>query len=123
MGSSRPNKNIVVIEPDKDTRDLSAVLFEEADLGVVECATWRDGLAALERAGPSVAMVFADVEADGDGRRLAAELNRRWPEVRLVLTGRRGARTDLPPGSRYMPKPWRPLEVLIAAETAAGLRA
>lgn len=123
MGSVRPHKNIVVIEPDKDTRDLSAVLFEEADLGVVECSTWRDGLAVLERAAPSVAMVFADVEADGDGRRLAAELNRRWPEVRLVLTGRRHSQTGLPPGSRYLPKPWRPLEVLIAAEAAAGLRA
>lgn len=122
MGSARPPKRIIVIEPDKDMRDLSAVLFEEAELGVVECATWGEALRALERAGEAIAMVFADLDGEDEAEDFAAAVRRRWPGVRLVLTGVGRARGGLPPGSAYMPKPWRPLELLIAAETAAGLR-
>ena len=122
MARATPPNRIIVIEPDKDTRDLTAVLFEEADLGVIECATWPEALDALDRHDGDVAMIFADVDAGDQGRRAAAEVGNRWPAVRLVLTGRRRSPAGLPPGSAYMPKPWRALEVLIAAETAAGLR-
>ncbi len=122
MGRAIPAKRIIVIEPDKDTRDLSAVLFEEAELGVVECGTWREAVGALERHPQGVAMIFGDVDGEPEDRRLAAEIRRRWPEVRLVLTGARRSHAGLPEDAAYMPKPWRALEVLIAAETAAGLR-
>lgn len=122
MGRQLPAKRIIVIEPDKDTRDLSAVLFEEAELGVIECATWPEAMDALARAPEAVAMVFGDVDGETEGRHLAAEMRRRWPETHLVLTGERRSRAGLPRDVAYMPKPWRPLEVLIAAETAAGYR-
>ncbi len=122
MGRSIPPKRIIVIEPDKDTRDLSAVLFEEAELGVIECDTWRDALAILDRQPEGVAMVFGDLDGDAENRRLAGEVRRLWPDVRLVLTGSPRNRKGLPDDASYMPKPWRALEVLIAAETAAGLR-
>jgi hypothetical protein len=49
---------------------------------------------------------------------LAREVNMRWPFLPVILTsGHPRERVgQLPPGVAYMPKPWRPLKVLIAAE-------
>jgi hypothetical protein len=70
-------------------------------------------------------MVFADIRLAGamDGVDLAHEAKQRWPQLAVVLTsGNPGDRLgDLPPGVRYMPKPWQPLDVLIAAERARVL--
>jgi CheY-like chemotaxis protein len=72
--------------------------------------------------GREVAMVFADVRLRGvmDGIDLAWEVRQRWPFLPVILTsGYPGQRvSELPPGVRYIPKPWQPLNLLIAAEQA-----
>ena len=67
-------------------------------------------------------MIFADIRLGGvmDGIDLAREVKARWPHLSVVLTsGHPRERVGkLPPGVGYMPKPWQPLNVLIAAEQA-----
>lgn len=122
MGRAGPPKRIVVIEHEKDARDLTAALFEETELDVVEYARWPEAMRFLEQNGQEVAMVFADMDAEGDARRFTEAIARRWPRIRVVLTGSEERARGLSADVSYMPKPWRALELLIAAETAAGLR-
>ena len=72
--------------------------------------------------GQDVAMIFADIRLSGvmDGIDLAREAKMRWPHLTVILTsGNVGERFEqLPPGVDYMPKPWRPLDLLTAAERA-----
>jgi hypothetical protein len=44
----------------------------------------------------------------------------RWPHLIIVLTsGNPGERlAHMPPGVQFMPKPWQPLNILMAAERA-----
>jgi CheY-like chemotaxis protein len=113
---------IVVIEHEKDARDLTAALFEETELDVVECSSWREALRFLEDHADTVAMIFADIDASESAPQMAELMRALWPRIRLVLTGTRKLTPGLPRDAQFMPKPWRALEVLIAAETAAGLR-
>jgi CheY-like chemotaxis protein len=74
------------------------------------------------RFGRDIAMIFADVRLRGvmDGIDLAREVKMRWPLLPVILTsGHPRERVGkLPPGVAYLPKPWQPLNVLIAAEQA-----
>ena len=76
--------------------------------------------------GRGVAMIFADVWLRGvmDGIDLAREVKMRWPLLPVILTSgdSRERAGHLPPGVAYMPKPWQPLNVLIAAEQALASR-
>ena len=67
-------------------------------------------------------MIFADIRLRGvmDGTDLAREVKMRWPLLPVILTsGNPWERIrELPPGVAYMPKPWQPLNVLVAAEQA-----
>jgi hypothetical protein len=65
-------------------------------------------------------MIFADVQLRGvmDGIDLAREVKMRWPLLLLTSGHPRERVGELPPGVAYMPKPWQPLNVLIAAEQA-----
>jgi CheY-like chemotaxis protein len=70
--------------------------------------------------GREVAIIFADVRLLGvmDGVDLAWELKLRWPLLPVVLTSGLPCPRAAPPGVGYLPKPWQPLNLLIAAEEA-----
>ena len=72
--------------------------------------------------GRDITMIFADVRLPGamDGIDLAWEVKLRWPLLPMILTSgvTRECVRELPPGVAYLPKPWQPLNVLIAAEEA-----
>ena len=82
----------------------------------------RRALLIVEDRGREVAMIFADIGLRGvmDGVDLAREVKMRWPFLPVILTsGHPRERVgEFPPGVAYMPKPWQPLNVLIAAEQA-----
>ena len=83
-------------------------------------------LATLLIGGREIAMIFADVRRSGvmDGIDVAREVKMRWPLLPVILTSGhpRDRVGDLPLGVAYMPKPWQPLNVLIAAEQALASR-
>jgi DNA-binding NtrC family response regulator len=112
----------LIVEDDADLRWLTATLLEESDFDAIECESAEAALAVMLLRGKDIDMVFADVWLAGamDGVDLAREVKLRWPHLMFVLTsGSPPARlAQLPPGVEYMPKPWQPLNVLIAAERA-----
>lgn len=78
----------LVVEDDADVRNLATAVLEETDLDVIACASAEAAISVLERAGGHVALLFADVRlgAGMDGIALATTVERRWPDVRVVLT-------------------------------------
>jgi CheY-like chemotaxis protein len=123
MGQAQQTRRaILVVEDDPEVRRLTVALFEDGQVDTIECESAEAALAVLLMGGRGVAMIFADVRLPGamDGIDLAWEVKARWPRLPIILTSGhppdRGS--DLPAGVIYMPKPWQPLEVLIAAEEA-----
>ncbi|HEX8165342.1 MAG TPA: response regulator [Beijerinckiaceae bacterium] len=113
----------LVVEDDPDVRSLAATLIEETDLDVVEEDSAEGALAYLKRHAGEVALLFADIRLRRmDGVELARIVKRDWPWIRVLVTsGNPGDRLEeLPRGTRYMQKPWRPIDVLIEAERAAA---
>jgi CheY-like chemotaxis protein len=110
----------LVVEDDAEVRQLASVLLEETELRVVECESAEAALSVLQRLGEKVALVFIDIRLPGliDGVDLARLVRTHWPHVNVIVTsGDPGDRlTKLPDGAAYMQKPWRALDVLIAAE-------
>jgi CheY-like chemotaxis protein len=114
----------LVIEDQPEVRDLAAAILEETNLTVAEAANAEEALAFLNDHGSEVAMMFVDVKLPGsmdgvDLTRIAAEL---WPWIRCVVTSGAMDRplNDLPRAARFMPKPWRALDVLVEAERAVA---
>jgi CheY-like chemotaxis protein len=124
MGQARQQKSraVLIVEDDAEVRMLAATLLEDEHLNTIECESAEAALAIMLIGGREVAMIFADVRLPGvmDGVDLAWEVKLRWPLLPVILTSGlpRERVRDLPFGVDYMPKPWQPLNVLIAAEQA-----
>lgn len=116
------HRTVLIVEDDADLRSLTAALLEHQQLDTIECESAEAALAIMLMGGREVVMIFAEVRLGGvmDGIDLAREVKMRWPHLSVILTsGRPRERVgDLPPGVGYMPKPWQPLDVLIAAKQA-----
>jgi DNA-binding NtrC family response regulator len=123
MGQAQHKRRaVMIVEDDAELRSLTAALFEDEQVDTIECESAEAALAVLLIGGREVAMIFADVRLRGvmDGIDLAREVKMRWPLLPVILTsGHPRERVGvLPAGVAYMPKPWQPLNVLIAAEQA-----
>ena len=121
MGQASPFKPIaLIVEDDELQRQLVATLLEESDMGVIECESAEAALRVLDRMGGCLSMMFTDVNLAGtvDGIELAHFARKRFPNLHVIVTS--GATQDkaLPDGALFMPKPWRPLDVLREAERA-----
>jgi CheY-like chemotaxis protein len=112
----------LIVEDDADVRQLAAALLEETDLAVVECESGEAALAVMQRLGERIALIFIDIRLPGliDGVDLARMVKANWPRTKVIVTsGDPGDRLDeLPPNTAYMQKPWRALDILVAAERA-----
>lgn len=107
----------LVVEDDEMQRDLIVMLFEESEMDVVQCESAEAALAALEKVGDRVKMIFTDVSLAGSlsGVDLARIAKQRFPDLCVLVTS--GKRVpELPDGTRFLPKPWMPLDLLREAE-------
>jgi len=114
----------LVVEDDSDLRGLAVALLEETELHVVEASSAEEALHYLDHHAGEVAFLFADVRLPRllDGVDLARTVRLKWPWIRTVLTSGAPLEDGLDKALRqvrFMPKPWRALEVLIEAEKAA----
>jgi DNA-binding NtrC family response regulator len=123
MGQALPSRQIaLVVEADHDQRALVAMLLEETNMQVIECDSAEAALAVVAMKGDLMAMVFTDIGLAGrmDGVELAQNLEAQRPDVQVIVTSATRSRRvdDLPDNVIYLAQPWRPLDVLIAAERA-----
>ena len=120
MGQAQQTRGaVLIVEDDAELRSLTVALLEDEQLS--ESA--EAALAVMLIGGQHVALIFADIRLRGvmDGIDLAHEIRVRWPLLPVVLTS--GHPLDehmrqFPPGVAYIPKPWQPLNLLVAAEEA-----
>jgi DNA-binding NtrC family response regulator len=124
MGQSKPLRRAtaVVVEDEEEQRYLSAMLLEESEFDVVECASAEHAMEIIKEKAEEVALVFTDVQLAGDmdGVDLAKAVHQELPEVSVIVTsGQAGPRlSELPPGVDFVRKPWRAIDLLIKAEKA-----
>jgi CheY-like chemotaxis protein len=123
MGQAQPKRRVaLIVEDDAELRSITMSVLEESELDIVACESAEAALAIMLLRGQDVTMIFADIRLSGvmDGIDLAREVKMRWPHLVVILTsGNAGERLErLPLGVDYMPKPWQPLKVLMAAERA-----
>jgi DNA-binding NtrC family response regulator len=113
----------VVIEDDRDERDLIGVLLEETGLRVVEIDGTDEAFQFLGREADQVSLVFSDVPPPYlmSSVDIARTICDAWPWISvLVLIPDGEDRTAvLPDAATYISKPWRGLDVLVAANRAA----
>jgi DNA-binding LytR/AlgR family response regulator len=62
-----------------------------------------------------IRVVVTDINIHGsmDGLKLAHAVRTRWPPIKLVVTSGQifPAKTDLPEGGRFVPKPYSPAQI------------
>jgi len=125
MGQAhQKHRAVLIVEDDAELRQLTASLLEDERLDTIECESAEAALAILLIGGREVAMIFADIRLPGvmDGVDLSWEVKLRWPLLPIILNSGHPLERirELPPGVAYIPKPWQPLNVLIAAEQASA---
>lgn len=119
MDQSR--RTVLIVEDDTGLRELTAALLEDSELDSIDESA-EAALATMLTHGREVAMIFADVRLPGvmNGVDLAWEVKMRWPLLPVILTSGHPLKQvdELPPGVNYLPKPWQPLNLLVAAQEA-----
>ena len=121
MGQTTPFKPIaLVVEDDEMQRELVAMVLEECDMGVVTCESAEAALEILDRLGPSLSMLYTDVNLHGklDGVDVAHAAKRGYPNIHVIVASGFEPPEDLPKDTLFMRKPWLTLDLLREAERA-----
>jgi two-component system, NtrC family, C4-dicarboxylate transport response regulator DctD len=120
LGGARPTR-VLIVDDDDDVRRMTQVIFSLEGFEVVEAASVREAIAALDASPPDV--LITDLFLRGaDGRELIARLRGRAPEVPVILiTGgsttldlSRRSTAELLGADEVLQKPFRS-NVLVAA--------
>jgi len=112
-----PKPTALVVEDDEIQRSIVALLLEECEMTVIECETGEDAVRVLNDAGPGLSLVYADAHLSGEisGIELAHFAKRQFPGLHVVVSSG-DLSVKLPRGATFMPKPWRPIDLLREAE-------
>jgi DNA-binding NtrC family response regulator len=124
MGQAQQNRRaVLIVEDDAELREFAARLLEDGELDTIECESAEAALATMLIRGREVAMIFADIRLPGvmDGIDLAREVRMRSPFLPVILTSGHPPEGRLPLGVDFMPKPWQPLNLLVAAKQALSV--
>lgn len=108
----------LVVEDDRAQRELLGALFEESDMDVLACESAEAAMPLLEKFGPDLTLLFTDVQLAGvmDGAELARHAHHHFPAMTVIVTSGHHRPQALPRNTKFMPKPWHALEVLVEAE-------
>ena len=103
----------LVVEDDDNQRAMISTLLEESEMEVLECDSAEAAVSVLDSIGESVWFLFTDENLAGtmSGAALAANATDRFPQMDVVVTSS-SLPPELPGDAKFMPKPWRPLDVL-----------
>ena len=105
---------VLVAEDEALVRMLAHETLSEAGFHVLEAAHGQEALAILE-ARSDIAVLFSDVDMPQlDGFSLARLVAMRWSQIPVLITSGKTSpgRGDLPACSRFLPKPYRPSDLI-----------
>ena len=117
---------VLIVEDDALLAEMALEMIEAAGLPAVAVDSVDAALDYLKQHAHRVAAMFSDVRLRGslNGVELAAFVAVRWPTISICVTS--GIALDrpyrLPRNARFMPKPWKALEVISFVEQAARIR-
>ncbi|MGX9393875.1 response regulator (plasmid) [Nitrobacteraceae bacterium UC4446_H13] len=116
---------VVLVVEDEPLLRLDVVDFlRDSGMEVREAANADHAIGVLEEGHP-IHLVFTDIFMPGsmDGLRRARVVAERWPPTRIIVTSgfRTVEITDIPDGSVFFSKPYRPEDVIdLMQELLAG---
>jgi DNA-binding response OmpR family regulator len=118
-------ETILVVEDDERLRAMLRRTLAAHGYRVLEAGAPGEARAVVAHRPPPALLVTDVILPEGNGVDLARELARRWPHVPVVfISGYAGdhlsALEPLPPGARFLPKPFTPEALL--AEVREALR-
>jgi CheY-like chemotaxis protein len=124
MGTSTTKRTVVLVVEDDPLLRINAVeMIGDAGFDVVEAENADKAIAILETH-PDIHVVFTDVEMPGsmDGVKLANFVKGRWPPIKIVATSgfANVESDDLPEGSRFLPKPYQPEQIVATLRELTG---
>jgi two-component system, response regulator PdtaR len=100
---------MMIVEDEELVRAVAVEYFLDHGLNVVEAENADKALAMLN-CRSDVRLVFTDINMPGsmDGLALAREVNRRWPQMLIVLTSGRGGvpAAKIPEAGEFIAKPY-----------------
>jgi len=112
----------LLVGADQELHALIATLLEESEFDVIECDSAEAALAVVAMKGNDTAMVVTDVALAGrlDGVELAQNLEANRPDIPVIVMSAdpSAGASELPDNVIQLGRPWRPLDMLIAAERA-----
>jgi CheY-like chemotaxis protein len=99
----------LAVDDEQAVLRLVSTIFARAGFEVVTAANAEEALSVLDTH-PDVAVLFTDCDMPGlKGPALANIVSERWPHVRIMLaSGKPMNRDELPEGSDFVGKPFRP---------------
>lgn len=124
MGTSAIDRPVVLVVEDEFLLRMNAAeMIADAGFDVVEAANADEAIDILETR-PDIHVVFTDIQMPGsmDGLKLARFVRGRWPPIKIDATSGfvRVGEADLPEGSRFLPKPYRPAQIVVTLRGLTG---
>jgi CheY-like chemotaxis protein len=105
----------LVVEDDTLQREVIADLLKGHGLEVIECTTAEAAELVLAATGPELRALVTDVDLDGEmtGTELARFAKNQHPRLNVVVMSGK-APPELPPNTRFVPKPYQHADLLEA---------
>jgi DNA-binding NtrC family response regulator len=106
---------VLVVEDEIVARQAAVEMLEIAGYQAVDVCTAADAVCALERF-ENIRIVITDIDLHSsiDGIVLAACIDRRWPDVGIIMTSGKVVPVpgDVPSRARFLPKPYAEARML-----------
>lgn len=100
---------VLIVEDEALIRWAAVDMIREAGYGVLEAGNADEAIRILE-ARNDIRFIFTDIDMPGsiDGLKLAHAVSKRWPPIKIIVTSgmQNPKESDLPKGSRFLPKPY-----------------
>jgi two-component system, response regulator PdtaR len=114
---------VLVVEDEAFIRMDVVEMLSAAGYDIVEAANADEAIQMLER-DSDIRLIFTDIDMPGsmNGLKLAAAVRDRWPPVRIIATSGhfKVQAGDLPADARFIPKPYRPAQIIGAIRELIG---
>jgi CheY-like chemotaxis protein len=124
-GSQRGSETVLVVEDEESVRRLAVLTLQKLGYRVLEASTAAEALEVWSRHRDRIRVLITDVVMPGDltGRDLAAQLQKKNPDLRVMFTtGYLADSVDIEPAlsrnNLLLQKPYLPRQLAAALRTA-----
>ena len=122
--SAAPAVVVLIAEDETLVRLYATETLQEAGYQVFDARDGQEALTVLEVRGDAVRALVSDIAMPSlDGLSLAKIVSARWPHIGIVLTSGyppAELHDEMPPGARFLRKPYRPDNLVRELEAMIG---